>query len=220
MNKVTNFLQSPFMKRFGLGCLALLVGFAFFIAGAIKTSKQPATPSSIVGEQQETNDDSGVPTVMDNRAQTAADIQAVSEIDLGRKESDDRVAAKMFRYATTWNSAESYDTARSMLLHEFPYIEESCELLEYFFPPLNVIQTTDASGQLVYDPFTTGMNLSFVSMNTQVFDVDGDIYTYFAEIVVQSKGPAGGTASASVFALYKTDKNGQILEPRLYMAAA
>ena len=214
MNKVTAFFQSNFWKRFGIGFVLLVLTGGFFLAGVITTSRAAKTD---VDQTQQGVTDEEQQAIVDNRAQTIADVKTVSGADVSRKDSDDRLASSLFQYATTWDSEDSYAVSRSNLLRKFEYLDEDCMLLSQFFPPLESMITKDSSGNIMYNPFDYGINLQFVSMKTWVIAIDGDTYTYFGEVEVQSSGPYGGSATGHVATMYSTDKDGHIINPICYM---
>lgn len=214
MNKLTMFFQSNVWKRFGIGFILLVLTLGFFVAGMVTTSRAGKTN---VNQTQQGVTEQEQQAIVDNRAQTIADVKTVSGVDVSRKESDDRVASSLFQYATTWNSEDSYAASRSNLLRKFEYLDENGMLLSQFFPPLESMITKDASGKIVYNPFDYHINLQFVSMQTWVIAIDGDTYTYFGEVEVQSSGPYGGSATGHVATMYSTDKDGHIINPICYM---
>lgn len=138
--------------------------------------------------------DAGNPGVSDKGVVIGATVDA-------RKQSDDEMMADIFRYATTWSSSAEYENSRTHMMNKYVWLEDEDAFVNSFFPSVE---------DMTYHRLDAGLNMKFVSMCSYLMDAnDMGVCQYFAEVVTQSDGLYGGTATGRMVVTYLTYPEGR-----------
>lgn len=212
------FFASRFWMDFGVGIIMGVLALGLFLGVSIMQGQWQKE----LAEMDVTINDTVMSTRpgLDTTNRDVTPNYTVTGLDLTRKDKDDRIAADVFTYATTWSSVQTYMSQRDHLVKKYTSLDEGSQFLTEFFPPIDRIVIRDASGTVIRDPFSEGINLQFSYMDTYVLNIsDEDVYSYFAKISVNGSGPAGGTSSGQFVATYDIDANGVISNVFCYTLA-
>ncbi|WP_137811116.1 hypothetical protein [Gordonia sp. GAMMA] len=126
--------------------------------------------------------------------------EATGGMDLDHKESDDKAITALMRTALTWNGLSEYLDQRDEIMKTYGFAEDS-QFMQVFMPgEKEGMQRTAPSGK-TYTAFDKDMTSEFVSLNSSVTGVAGDVYSYFSVVemrVASGSGAASSTAYVSL----------------------
>lgn len=126
-------------------------------------------------------------------------IRDLTGLDANRKAKDDEVARVFISKVTTWNGIDEYKTMRSEVVKEYN-LNSTSSFLTVFLPSspgAHIISGVEYSCR--YD-----------SMESQVYNINADVYSYFTKVSFVAAGPGGGTATVTAIFMYTVDADGNI----------
>ena len=112
---------------------------------------------------------------------------------------DDETARAFISKVTTWNGIDEYKTMRSEVVKEYN-LNSTSSFLTVFLPSspgAHIISGVEYSCR--YD-----------SMESQVYNINADVYSYFTKVSFVAAGPGGGTATVTAIFMYTVDADGNI----------
>lgn len=126
-------------------------------------------------------------------------IRDLTGLDMDRKAKDDEVARAFISRVTTWNGIDEYKAMRADVIKEYN-LNSTSSFLTVFLPG-----TPGAH-------ILSGMEYScrYDSMDSQVYSINADVYSYFTKVKFVAAGPGGGTATVTVIFMYTVDGDGNI----------
>lgn len=142
-----------------------------------------------------------------NRESVNQTASAVTGLDTKRVNTDDALFEAFIKKCFNWKSAAEYNQIRSDLEADGT-VGDNSNFLTIFFPEL-----TDDSQ--IDDGVYGNLNLSFKSMNSNVVNIQDDVYSYFTEVTVVSE-VNGSTAEGSVVVTYDVTKDGTLSNVNAY----
>lgn len=218
MAEKLKFTQMPFWKQFGQGIVLISFALIVFIVGiGCKLYWDYSLEKTNNDTIAQTNEDA----LQVQQEQTELENQenevrvSVTGMDIMRKRSDDVMMADLLKNSVTWSDKASYAAARDKMLAKYPYLDESSQFLTTFFPSIDTInqyETINNGNKLLQD----GCNLKFLSLTTHVVAINEGVYSYVADMVVQSDGLAGGSATGHVIVTYDVDADRQAVNIKAY----
>ncbi len=156
-----------------------------------------------------------------NQEQARKNTNEALGISDSKKAADDKRAAELFADAFTWDSYETYNQMRTCLTDEWgldasgsfmaAVAPEVTEVVGYQ-PKADAVGKYDVEETRVNDIDANHLNLSYVSMESYLMDIDADGgYEYFARIVVESVSTSGGTARRAYTVGYTVASDSQTI---------
>ena len=133
-------------------------------------------------------------------------IHLASGLDSARQAKDDGVAKKLLEQVFTWDSKESYDAARAKVKEQYNLGDDST-FLKTFMPEVKNINTGDHD---VNEIDARGLNMTYSNMQSNVTNINGDRYTYFTLVTVESSDSTGATAEGTSAFVYTVDGSGNL----------
>lgn len=201
-----NLFQSDFWKRFGLivciwiGIAAAVISSIFLKAGWDRKLSEAEQTVVDLSNQDVIRDQHAV---SDQQNKDEVLLEAISGVDMPRKRTDDGIITDVIKYALNWSSFDEYRSNRVDLLAKYSWLDEDSLFMKSFFKAFDE-ESAD---------FSDGRNMTFVSLDSHVLSVNGNIYTYLTEIQVQSRSESGsGTYDAGCVATYQTDSQGNVYD--------
>ena len=218
------FLDTPFWRNFGAGITLGVTGIAVLVVSLVLRSGWDAKLEKAEADYMVQINQSAVEQQQQSGAVIAEEDRiryGVTGVDSKRQRTDDLLMSDVFGYATTWSSSREYESKRASLLQKYDWLDEGSQFLSGFFPPVSAYGVIrDTAGNVVVNYLDDGRNIRFVSLRSNVVSVDGDVYSYVAEITTQSSGLAGGSATGRILATYAVDGDGRASDIRLYVISA
>lgn len=148
-------------------------------------------------------------------------------ISTAKKAADDKLAASFFTDVFTWDSYESYNQMRTCLTDEWgldasgafmsKVAPEVTEVVGYQ-PKSDAVGKYDVEETRVNEIDANHLNMSYVSMESYLMDIDADGgYGYIAEVIVESVSTSGGTARRTYTVAYTVSSDSKtVLNPVAY----
>lgn len=134
---------------------------------------------------------------------------AATGMSVARKSKDDKVMKEIMTEALGWESGEQYMDARESLIERWD-LDENSQFLQVFMPgEESGAWRKDPSGKIyfAYDDIISSLG----SFQTSVTNIDGDKYSYFAVVGMNSKSKTGKTTSTSYATMsYTVDSQGKV----------
>lgn len=207
------FTESVFWKNYGMTIICFVLAICVLVVGMIlrngwtKKIETVQREKADVATQAQLEENRQVQAVKET-AQSM--VREVSGIDFSRKAKDDKLAEAFIKYATEWESYDTYVSSREEFKAKYPYIDESSYYLSKFFPPADSMIIRDASNAVVYNMFDNGRNIHFDTLESYVMNISDDgVYSYFAEIMCHSDLSRGKRGTSHMVALYSIDADGK-----------
>lgn len=153
--------------------------------------------------------------VRDETAQQRQDaMQAATGQDMTRQDADDAAANELIRVATSWDGVESYIQARDEVKRRWNLTEDS-PFMQVFMPgEAQGAYRTDPAGNIHFA--VPGANSRLVDFEATLTSVEGDRWTYFAQVRTATDSPAGGSQENWTAMVYTVDGQGTITEVMAY----
>lgn len=221
-----SFWKSEQFRAFGPGILmavaavfvlAVYGGLRVYWNGQIEKAEQEIVLIENQGGQVTESSDE---TPEHDTVSGAANEQRISltGVDEKRKQDDDKLMADIISYAVTWSSSSTYENSRKHLLEKYDWLDEDSAFLTTFFPPVERMIIRDLDGNIVQNLLDDGRNIAFASFYSYVVGVDGDVYSYVAEVATQSRGVTGeGTATGKILLTYSVNGEGHAEDIQAYV---
>lgn len=159
--------------------VSLVVGVQYTSAHKELVEAQAAAISANTGG----NGSSGVSTA-DSSLRTK--MKEVTGYDYSRVKSDDMTAESLFKSIFTWDTYDEYMENRQQLLDMG--VDADSYVMTTFFPELK--QVTPDNGDEPYyvvNDGTESLNMAYGSMTSRVTGIDGNVYSYFAEVTITTE---------------------------------
>lgn len=137
---------------------------------------------------------------------TAEAVHLASGLDSARQAQDDGVAKKLLEQVFTWDSKESYDEARAKVKEQYNLSDDNT-FLQTFMPEVKNINTGDHE---INEIDARGLNMTYSKMQSNVTNINGDLYTYFTLVTVESSDSTGATAEGTSAFVYTVDGSGNL----------
>ena len=134
---------------------------------------------------------------------TAEAVHLASGLDSARQSQDDGVVKKLLEQVFTWDSKESYDEARAKIKEQYNLSDDNT-FLQTFMPEVKNINTGDHE---INEIDARGLNMTYSKMQSNVTNINGDLYTYFT---VESSDSTGATAEGTSAFVYTVDGSGNL----------
>lgn len=125
---------------------------------------------------------SGSSTEIDKSLRTK--MKELTGYDDARVKLDDKSAESFFRTIMTWDTYEEYNENRKLVMEKG--VEEDSNFLTMFFPEIKIVTDEDGNEYNDIDNGDGKLNMAFGSLSSRVINIDGDVYSYFAEMTVTS----------------------------------
>ena len=203
------FFASKFWTNFGVAIILVIVAVGVFIATEVMSKSWQKELSDMDIALNDAAISSADAIRRDETDRTSQPDFTITGLDNTRKNKDDTVASKIFGYATTWSSSQTYMSQREHLLKQYDYLDENSQFLQEFFPPVDRVVIRDTSGALISNPLDNGLNMKFSYLLSYVMDIKDDTYSYFTQVYISSSGPAGGTSTGQFIATYDVNADGE-----------
>ena len=133
-------------------------------------------------------------------------VHLASGLDSARQAKDDGVAKKLLEQVFTWDSKESYDAARAKVKEQYNLSDDNT-FLQTFMPEVKNINTGDRE---INEIDARGLNMTYSKMQSNVTNINGDLYTYFTLVTVESSDSTGATAEGTSAFVYTVDGSGNL----------
>lgn len=137
---------------------------------------------------------------------TADAVHLASGLDSARQAKDDGAAKKLLEQVFTWDSKESYDAARAKVKAQYNLGDDNT-FLQTFMPEVKNINT---GGREINEIDARGLNMTYSKMQSNVTNINGDRYTYFTLVTVESSDSTGATAEGTSAFVYTVDGSGDL----------
>ena len=126
--------------------------------------------------------------------QGAAVEEATNGLEIDHKDDDDQTITELMKRALTWNGLSEYLDQRDKVMKTYGFAEDS-QFMQVFMPGEDQgAQRTAPSGK-TYGAFDKDKKSEFVSLNSSVTSIAGDVYGYFS--IVEMRVASGSGASSS-----------------------
>lgn len=182
-----------FIGRNGIMIVAVIIAvLALIITSSISSSRAKALDkqkSEIVSLNQEykTKDQEHTKDV------GQAIRQATGGIDEEHRKKDEEVARQLFRDALTWDGIPSYLEARDKVKRVY-HLDDTSDFMTVFMPgEMQGVVRKAPSGKVYYSN-DENLKSTFDTMNTVVTGVNGDVYSYWAEVKARVESDNGRTS--------------------------
>lgn len=109
-------------------------------------------------------------------------IKELTGYDDKRVKTDNMNAEAFFKTLMTWNTYEEYNENRQEAVKRG--VAEDSYFLETFFPEVRVVKDADGNEYNTIDNNDQQLNMSLGSLTTRVTKIDGDVYSYFGEMIL------------------------------------
>lgn len=164
-----------------------------------QAEKGLSNPSNDNNENSENKPaDNNTDTNDSNAAGTEPSADRV-EMSAFRKAADDALMTELCQTAFTWSTSAEYNSAREQMQTRFG-LDPNGQFLSKFFIPL--VRNEDVDNRNV--------NGSFVSLDSQLLSIDGDVYSYVGKVTTQSLDRNGAAAQDDLMIYYETNSDGSI----------
>lgn len=144
------------------------------------------------------------------------ETKVASGLDASRVAKDDASAKKLIEAVCTWDSKESYDAMRKDVISKYKLADDS-SFVKVFIPEVKNVNVGDKS---INEIDANGLNMEFVSMDSNVTNISGDKYTYLTTVTIQSSDSAGANAEGVSAFIYTVDADGNLSELSAYNIGA
>ena len=148
----------------------------------------------------------------------------ITGCDRSRVKKDDQTIDSLLSEALTWDSEESYDNGRNLLMERTGMTEESRFMTTFFWN--KYVYDTDGNAYNSWDGWKEqGLNLNYEGMQSYLIDIQDNVYSYISLVTVSSSTtfePATGdswenSSLGRCLFFYKTDGNGKIFDMDAYI---
>lgn len=186
-------------------------GLVFLLVSFLYSSLMTKNYSNLVNNQTNTitglQNKISVTEAANNRKMKSLN-QTITGLNLVRKKTDDKKAEVLLKYATTWKSGSEYRKKRSTIMKEYK-LSDNDNFMKVFMPPLKQYgMTLKSDGNNDID--TDSLNLSYDKMKSYVTNIQGDKYSYFTVVTVNSHDKKGAVANGKIAASYTVNGHGKI----------
>lgn len=205
--------RDHWLSRWLLVILAALV-----LAGAIFAWAQPqgqrAAAEQQLGEEVGTLESDLATVTGQARAAREQAMQAATGQDMTRQDADDAVAEELIRVAVTWDGVEAYIAAREQVQRRWDMTEDSA-FMQVFMPgEAQGAYRTDPQGNIHFA--VPGANSRLVDFEATLVEVEGDQWSYFAQVRTATDSPAGGSRTNWTAMVYTVDSEGVLTDVMAY----
>lgn len=152
-------------------------------------------------------------------------------IDQSMVDKDNAAASQLFKLAFTWDSYTSYNKVRNDVKSQYGFADDS-EFMQKVLPVVEQhtnyryegpkvagedVDTSEYMKTEVTDDITdSGLNMTYVSMNSCVADVTTNGYEYLTRVTVSSTSKVGASVSRAFTLGYVVDTNEKLQDIRVY----
>lgn len=144
---------------------------------------------------------------------SAIDIEVKQDtaFDATRKVKDDAVVQTAAGKVFTWNSLDTYNTARENAKKVF-HLADGDPFFKGVYPVVEpVLKHGDGSSDEKTNYIEErGLNMTFNNVSTYCVGVDGDKYSYFAVVTIDSTDSMGQLANTKALLSYQMDGGNNI----------
>lgn len=208
-------MLKDFMKKWGLlvVCGLLLCGSGI-TASFIQSNRDDQLMTQLAKISELSNKKETLMAAYD--AASDEETKVASGLDASRVAKDDASAKKLIEAVCTWDSKESYDAMRKDVISKYKLADDS-SFVKVFIPEVKNVNVGDKS---INEIDANGLNMEFVSMDSNVTNISGDKYTYLTTVTIQSSDSAGANAEGVSAFIYTVDADGNLSELSAYNIGA
>lgn len=198
-------MKGQFFKKWGaLGiCFLVLVGGIMF-SGVVSSERQSSLSEQVGTINGLENRKETLKASIDESTDEA--VKLASGFDSARAAKDDAAVEPLIEKVCTWDSKESYDKVRSEVKAAYK-LEDDSTFLKVFLPEVKDINVGD---RYINEIDAKGLNMSYVDMQSNVTDINGDLYTYLTVVTMESADSTGATAEGKALFVYTVNGKGEI----------
>lgn len=198
-------MKGQFFKKWGaLGiCFLILVGGIMF-SGVVSSERQSSLSEQVGTINGLENRKETLKASIDESTDEA--VKLASGFDSARAAKDDAAVEPLIEKVCTWDSKESYDKVRSEVKAAYK-LEDDSTFLKVFLPEVKDINVGD---RYINEIDAKGLNMSYVDMQSNVTDINGDLYTYLTVVTMESADSTGATAEGKALFVYTVNGKGEI----------
>lgn len=195
-----------------IACLVFVLSIgALFYAESYKKSEIDKNNVKIT--ELEENINKGEVT---NNKQKDEVIYNATGFDKVRFENDNKFIEKILREVLTWDSYDSYVTAREKAKTSFNLSDDS-DFLSSFMPMPRISKNINGKTENSID--RNKLNMKYKSLSSTVIKIYEDKYVYFTLVSVESFNSKGVSADGTVLFRYEVDKEGNFTNVRAQSVA-
>ena len=168
------------MKRF----IPLVIGVLFVIVGLVVSgnieNKHISEYKELYAQYEQLQSDIATKKA-EVESQSNNITQVVTGLDEQRHNHDDESMVSFFNYVLNWHNFDEFCAARDEVKEKY---NPDDEFMHLFFPD---IQTAVSPDGHVYNYIDiNNLTMEYSDMQSYIINIDGDEYTYFAIITIQS----------------------------------
>lgn len=128
-----------------------------------------------------------------NTARERTVRQATGGVDSDHRADDEEVASRLFRDALTWDGIPEYMEARDKVKRAYK-LDEGSQFMQVFMPgEMQGVSRKAPSGKTYYAA-DSDLKSHYEGMDTVVTQVNGDVYSYWAEVTARVDAKSGQTS--------------------------
>lgn len=204
-----------FIKKYKAGIVIFVISFFFLFLSfynmtniEVKVNEQNAQISELNKKIEDLKNSENIVT----NPSVNKTLKDLTGYDSDRFVRDKKKASKIFEDVLTWDSYKTYNEKRNKAKNDYK-IDEDEQFLKDFMPYIEELKTAGYKGQGTSDVTniidTSGANMNFDSVKPMVYKIDGDVYHYIADIVINVVDEADAVNSAKLIAEYNTNKDSE-----------
>lgn len=168
-----------------------------YAAGSVSRSAETAAQESEIADL-EARMKTALAAAEAEQQEAVDSAQGTSE---ARLLEDTALIREFMRSVATWDSGESYTSARETAVRRYGLAEDSQFLQAYFPEP---VFNTDTSGNRFYVVDTEGLKSSLESIDVQTLAVTGTEYRYMVLADISSESSSGKSSANRTSVIYLT----------------
>lgn len=204
-----------FIKKYKAGIVIFVISFFFLFLSfynmtniEVKVNEQNAQISELNKKIEDLKNSENIVT----NPSVNKTLKDLTGYDSDRFVRDKKKASKIFEDVLTWDSYKTYNEKRNKAKNDYK-IDEDEQFLKDFMPYIEELKTAGYKGQGTSDVTniidTSGANMNFDSVKPMAYKIDGDVYHYIADIVINVVDEADAVNSAKLIAEYNTNKDSE-----------
>lgn len=208
-------MMKSFLRKWGLLVVCGLVMCGSVIGASVVNSNRDSQLSAQSSKILELSNQKETLAAAFNDASDEA-TKVASGLDMARVAKDDLVAKKLIKQVCTWDSKESYDAMRNDVMSKYKLADDSA-FVRVFIPE---VKDVDVGGRKINEIDANGLNMEFMSMDSNVTNISGDKYTYLTTVKIQSSDSVGASAEGLSAFIYTVDGDGNLSDLNAYNIGA
>lgn len=198
-------MKGQFFKKWGaLGICFLILAGGIMFSGVVSSERQSSLSEQVGTINGLENRKETLKASIDESTDEA--VKLASGFDSARAAKDDAAVEPLIEKVCTWDSKESYDKVRSEVKAAYK-LEDDSTFLKVFLPEVKDINVGD---RYINEIDAKGLNMSYVDMQSNVTDINGDLYTYLTVVTMESADSTGATAEGKALFVYTVNGKGEI----------